>query len=181
MDKDSAAGIELGRSFQQEEHFMLKSVKVIFHWHLYCLCRFLGGHPHHDPASVRWVGVFQHRTDQQQRPGFLHHSREQAAEHRRVSGQNGGQVHLKSTFILHRKACIFISWTIFSVSEGATTHLLTVTWRCCRAARSLSCSASTARLPPACPSWAATLKCEQERLMWSGEGFSLWMYKLYKA
>ncbi len=34
MDKDSAARIELGRSFQQEEHFMLKSIKVIFRWHL---------------------------------------------------------------------------------------------------------------------------------------------------
>lgn len=72
--------------------------------------------------------------------------------------------HLKLYFVsLLSYACFFI----FPVPE-VTTRLQTATWPSFHAAQSLSCSASTARSLPACPSWAAIPKCEPE--LWTSSG-----------
>lgn len=61
---------------------------------------------------------------------------------------------------------INISWS--DCSPGVTTHSQTATWLSFREAQSSWCSASTDLLLPACRSWAATPKCEQELWMSSG-------------
>lgn len=57
------------------------------------VCNFpVDRHPHHDAASLRGVGPLPDRAHQRQRPRLLRRPREQAARHRGLSCQDGGQV-----------------------------------------------------------------------------------------
>lgn len=49
-------------------------------------------HPHHDAASFRGVGPLPDGAHQRQRPRLLRRPREQAAQHRGLPRQDGGQV-----------------------------------------------------------------------------------------